>query len=204
LTASKEAIIEYFQLKKGFCIKPRYNIAPAQLIPIIRTPGEIEFLHWGFKPAWMKAETVGNGFINARAETITEKPSFSDALKKRRCLILTDGYYEWKLVGRTKQPYYICRKDRKVFALAGIWEKETCAIITISANAIISPIHERMPVLLSQEAHSLWLDSTCKQNERIASLLMPFPSESLEVYPVSPKVNNVLFDTLDCIRSLHA
>lgn len=199
LTASAESLIQYFKLKKGLYMKPRYNIAPGEFIPLIRTPGEIEFLQWGFKPHWMNQEKVGSGFMNARIEDIQQKPAFREAFQKKRCLIVADGYYEWKLSGRIKQPYYFRYKNQSIFVLAGIWDGDTCAILTTKANTLFSTIHERMPIILPLEAYDSWLKSAFKD---IDSLLALAQNQFLEVYPVSTQVNNTLFEGPDCIRSL--
>lgn len=201
LTASKDSLTQHFGLTKGLVMSPRYNIAPSQLVPVIKTAGEIEFLQWGFKPKWMDAEKIGAGFINARCDTIAEKPAFRTAFQKRRCLIVASGYYEWKLVGRKKQPFYIYQKDAQVFAFAGIWEENTCAILTTEANSLLHPLHARMPLILPLSAYDLWLTKTTDL-QAISSLLVPFPSEPLAFYPVSTKVNYPQFDALECIRSL--
>ena len=116
LTAEIEALTEYFQLTKRIFMKPRYNIAPSELIPVLKTRGELEFLRWGFLPAWQKRDDSNIGFINARSETLLEKPSFRDAFKKRRCLVIADGFYEWKKINRIKQPYYIRQQNHEPFA----------------------------------------------------------------------------------------
>jgi len=202
LTQTAEVIIEHFSLKQGLYMKPRYNVAPGESIPIIRTLGVVDFLQWGFKPSWMEETKAGTGFINVRAETVQIRPAFRDALKKRRCLIILDGYYEWKTIGRLKQPYYIRRKEGAVFAAAGIWENDSCGILTTVANSLLSPIHPRMPLILEKETYQKWLDAKSPIKEIIEIVLTPPSSLPFLSYPVTPKVNNPRFEGLECIQSL--
>lgn len=200
LTVGIETLAKHFELKQGVYLKPRYNIAPSNPIPIIKKPGEIDFLTWGFVARWM-TQKPEKGFINARAETISQKPVFREAFRKRRCLIIMDGYYEWKQLPRLKQPYYIRRKDCAPIALAGIWEGETCAIITTCADPRLLEFHPRMPIILDPNIYSTWLDHSINPTI-IETLLNPFQSEALEIYPVSTRMNDPLFEGLECIRSL--
>lgn len=203
LTASVEGLISHFGLTRSLYMSPRYNIAPQEMIPVIRNSKEVDFLKWGFKPNWFTDPQSEKGFINARSETILEKPSFKRAFEKRRCLIIADGYYEWKIIGRIKQPYYIKRKDSQVFAMAGIWEDESCAILTTDANALIAPFHDRMPVILTEKNYENWLNASSPIQSIIMPLLTPTLSETLQIYPVTTRVNNPNHDSPECIRSLH-
>lgn len=194
-------------------LNPRYNIAPSQLVACVRTnlesrERECTKLKWGLVPSWAKDPSIGNKLINARGETIAEKPAFRKAFKHRRCLVLADGYYEWKREGNTKQPYYIRFKDDRLFAFAGLWERwyqdeanplESCTIITTGPNAVMEPIHHRMPVILSFKDYADWLDPNLENVERVNALLRPFPSEEMEACPVSQLVNNPRNDQPECV-----
>jgi len=190
----------------------RYNIAPSQLVACVRTNSEtterewVE-LQWGLVPSWAKEISIGLKLINARGETVAEKPSFRKAFTHRRCLILADGFYEWKREGTTKQPYYIRMKDHRPFAFAGLWERwekedppiESCSLITIGSNAVMKPIHHRMPVILATMQYAEWLDTSLHETERLNTLLRPFPPEEMEAYPVSLMVNNPRNDYPECV-----
>jgi putative SOS response-associated peptidase YedK len=184
-------------------ISPRYNIAPTQPVAVIPNNDEprLDFFRWGLVPSWAKDLAIGNRMINARAETLNEKPSFRTALKRRRCLILADGFYEWKVSGaaKPKTPVYIRLKTGKVFAFAGLWDiwiapdgpaLHSCAIITTQPNSLVSTIHNRMPVILPEEAYLEWLKPGDVNPVSISRLLVPYPSDKMEAYPVSQAVNN--------------
>jgi putative SOS response-associated peptidase YedK len=193
---------------------PRYNIAPAQsVLTIIDDEGghRAGLLRWGLIPAWAKDPTIGNRMINARAETVAEKPSFRRALQKRRCLVLADGFYEWRKEGRTKTPMFITLKSREPFAFAGLWETwepptgdpvRSCTIITTSPNSLMAAIHDRMPVILPRAAESLWLDRTVTDPQALLPLLAPYAAELMKAYAVSPLVNLPRNDTPACIEPL--
>lgn len=185
-------------------LPPRYNIAPSQLIDCVRANPESQEtewtqLKWGLVPSWAQDPSIGQKMINARAETVNEKPSFRKAFKRQRCLILADGFYEWKREGKMKQPYYIHFADNRPFTFAGLWEHwekdggepvESCAIITTSANALMEPLHHRMPVILDLQDCPVWLDPAVHDDRQLTRLLQPFPVEAMEAYPVSPFINN--------------
>jgi len=193
-------------------LPPRYNIAPSQLIACVRTNPESQEnecvqLKWGLVPSWAKDPSIGHKMINARAETVAEKPSFRKAFQQQRCLILADGFYEWKREGKEKQPYYIHFTDNRAFVFAGVWERwetdsepplESCAIITTGPNALMEPIHHRMPVILHPKDYALWLDLTVHEAPSLASLLQPHPPEHMETYPVSRLMNNPRNDGPTC------
>jgi putative SOS response-associated peptidase YedK len=196
-------------------LAPRYNIAPSQLVACVRTNPEtterewVE-LQWGLVPSWAKEASIGHKLINARGETVAEKPSFRKAFTHRRCLVLADGFYEWKREGTTKQPYYIRMKDHRPFAFAGLWERwekedpaiESCSLITIGPNAVMEPIHHRMPVILATTQYAEWLDVSLHETERLNRLLRPFPPEEMEAYPVSLMVNNPRNDHPECVAPI--
>jgi len=157
---------------------------------------KLEMLHWGLIPSWAKDPEVGNKMINARAETVAEKPSYRKAFKERRCLILADGFYEWQKTDSGKQPFYIRMEDESPFAFAGLWESwqngrkiRSCTIITTSPNEVAAQVHNRMPVILHPEDYEMWLDPDFDERELLTTLLKPFPAEAMEAYPVSRKVN---------------
>ena len=183
-------------------VAPRYNIAPTQPVAVIAN-GEtrvLELFKWGLIPSWAKDPKIGNRMINARAETLAEKPSFRTALKKRRCLILANGFYEWKREGKSKTPMYIQMKDGRPFAFAGLWEAwkspddreawiKSCTIITTEPNDLMSMIHDRMPVILHPRDYAKWLDSTPQTPDQLKLLIKPFPADEMDAYPVSTLVN---------------
>ena len=183
--------------------KARYNVAPSQdVLSVINASDEKHavYLHWGLIPSWTK-ERQGSGIINARSETIQEKPSFRDSFKRRRCLIPADGFYEWKKTGKTKQPYYFQMKDESVFSFAGIWdvwkrdgeEIISCAIITTEPNELLGMVHNRMPVILRAGDVDAWLDEDAGGDE-LQDLLKPFPADYMKSYPVGLAVNNPSVD----------
>lgn len=189
----------------------RFNIAPSQLLAVV-TDGQkrtIEKMKWGLVPSWAKDVSIGNRMINARSETLVEKPSFRNAFQRRRCLILADGFYEWmrKSENRaTSIPYYFQIQDAKPFAFAGLWEiwksplnepLLSCTIITTQANQLVATIHERMPVILDKEACWSWLEPHSTQE--LLEMLVPYPAERMSTHPVSRAVNDPAHDTRDCI-----
>jgi putative SOS response-associated peptidase YedK len=189
---------------------PRYNIAPSQFVATIRQTDARRFARckWGLIPFWAKDPKIGNNLINAKAETLAEKPSFKHALAKRRCLIPADGFYEWKKQGKApSQPIYVRRRDGGLFAFAGLWEEwktpegerlPTCTIITTEPNELISQFHHRMAVILPREAEARWLDPRLSASDALA-LLRPCPAEDLEAFAVSRAVNAPSFDDPSCI-----
>lgn len=179
---------------------PRFNIAPTQ--PVLAIPNddrhEADFFIWGLIPMWAKDPGIGSRLINARAETLAEKPSFRSSLKYKRCLILADGFYEWRPSGKTKLPYFIHMNDRKPFAFAGLWDAwnspdgaqiKTCTIITTEPNELMSLIHNRMPAILHPRDYAKWLDTSPQTPESLAPLIKPYPAEEMSAYPVSTMVN---------------
>ncbi len=179
---------------------PSYNIAPTQEVAAMVEEDEtrkLEMFRWGLIPSWAKDPSIGNKMINARAETVSEKPSFRSAFKKRRCLIVADGFYEWQKTDNGKQPFYVRMKDSSPFAFAGLWEtwdKEgeevrSCSIITTDANDLMNEIHHRMPVILPPETYGVWLDRGFEEREAFSNMLRPYPSDEMEAYPVSRRVN---------------
>lgn len=205
----KEAFANYI-LPSMFA--PRYNIAPSQPILAIPNDGKNmgDFFAWGLIPMWAKDPSIGNRLINARGETVAEKPSFRGSFKYKRCLILADGFYEWKAGAgkKPKTPYFIHMQDRKPFAFAGLWDSwespdgssiKTCAIITTEPNELMAPIHNRMPVILHPRDHAKWLDSSPQTPERLFPLIKPFPAEAMSAYPVSTLVNKPDYDSPELV-----
>lgn len=182
---------------------PRFNIAPTQPVLAIPNDGKnkADFFLWGLIPSWSKDPSIANKLINARGETIAEKPSFRGGFKYKRCLILTDGFYEWKVQEGTKvkTPYFIHMQDREPFAFAGLWDEwqspngdalRTCTIITINPNELMSTLHNRMPVILDKVNYAEWLDPAPRTPESLFHLIQPFPADSMSAYPVSTMVNS--------------
>jgi putative SOS response-associated peptidase YedK len=206
LHSAPEEIEERFEVEpEEDLLDPRYNIAPTQTVPVIRSgqsgsgPRQMAGCRWGLIPYWAKDPKIGNNLINAKAETIAEKPSFKQAFSKRRCLIPADGFYEWQKRGKgPSQPVYIRRRDGSLFAFAGLWETwkapegdliETCTIITVEPNELISKIHHRMAAILSPDDEAAWIDPKSKSDD-LQRMLRPYDSELLEAIPVSRAVNS--------------
>ena len=193
---------------------PRYNVAPQQPVPVIgrSETGTRSFslVRWGLVPWWASAPDVGARAINARAESLAVKPMFRDAFRERRCWVIADGFYEWWRDGRTRQPWRFAMRDRRPFAFAGLWERWqgpdgeplfTCAIVTTAANPAVSPVHDRMPVILGRGERDRWLDGDA-QPDALAALLRPWPGADLEGYAVARLVNSVANDGPACIEPL--
>lgn len=192
--------------------EPSYNIAPTQEVAgIISRNGarQVVRLRWGLIPSWSKDPEIGNRMINARAETLAQKPSFAKIFRRQRCLIIADGFYEWQSTGSTKVPMYVHLRSDKPFGFAGlysIWHADehtsvtTCTIITTNANALLAPIHNRMPVIIRPEGRKLWLDEDVQDPEELQPLLVPYKPDEMEAYPVSRMVNSPANNTADCIK----
>lgn len=211
LITDAQALVDFFEVHNSLAITPRYNIAPSQEVPVVRsdTVGrELALLRWGLIPHWAKDEKIGYKMINARAETVADKPSFRHSFRRQRCLIPATGFYEWKQIKGVKQPYNIRIGKGALFAFAGLWAfwksaggqgVESCAIIVTEANEAISPIHDRMPVILSPADYKRWLDPTITDPERLEPLLRPCPAGWMNSYPVSRKVGSPKNDSPDCV-----
>ena len=197
-------------------LAPRYNIAPSQPVTAVRIPPgggerEVALLRWGLIPSWAKDPFLGNRMINARAETAAGKPAFRSAIRRRRCLVPASGFYEWKRTNGRKQPFYIRRRDGKLFAIAGLWETwvepggaavESCALLTTSANELLVPIHDRMPVIVPPADYDLWLSPEVRDPGELSRLFRPSPSEEMTAFPVGTAVNNPKTDSPDLIKPL--
>lgn len=184
----------------GFEHSPRYNVAPTQpVLTVINREGrQPEYMRWGLIPSWAKDPSIGARMINARGETVAQKPSFRNALQRRRCLVLADGFYEWQKAGRGRRPMRIVLKSREPFAFAGLWESwrnpegdaiRSCTIVTTEANELLRPVHERMPVILPPELEEFWLDTDVTDSAALTDVLSPYPDASMEYYEVSTLVN---------------
>ena len=214
LTAPSESLAEMLPgLEITDEISPRYNIAPTQEVAVVPNNGEnrMEYFRWGLIPSWAKDPKIGNRMINARSETLAEKPSFRTAFKRRRCLVLADGYYEWRAEGGRgpKTPYYIRMESEKPFAFAGLWESwrqagedtslQSCTIITCQPNGMLERIHHRMPVILEQEEYDVWLNPEEQAPAQLNHLLQPYVAEEMTAYPVTRLVNQPKNDSRECI-----
>ena len=194
-------------------MQPDYNIPPGVDIWAVRTPdssdeAEVAQLRWGLVPHWAKDPKIGNRMINARSETAAEKPAFRTAFRKRRCLIPADGFFEWKRNGKSKTPYFIHLQDKQPFAMAGLWERwtspdgselDSCTILTISPNSLMQELHDRMPVILSNENIHSWLNKNTPLEE-LHRLTAAFPAEKMKAYPVSPLVNSPRNNGPECLE----
>ncbi len=196
-------------------ITPRYNIAPTQPVAVVPNDGKnrLDFYNWGLLPGWAKDPAMGSRMINARSETLAEKPAFRSAFRRRRCLVLADGFFEWqKQAGsKAKIPTYIRLSSEKPFAFAGLWEQWnsidgstilSCTIITTEPNEMMKGIHNRMPVILPEDAYQSWLDPAEKQPDQLSALLQPYPAELMAAYPVSTLVNNPRNDLPQCVAPI--
>jgi putative SOS response-associated peptidase YedK len=216
LSSPTDLLADLLELDSVPELAPRYNIAPTQEAAVVRVTGEtgarsLDLLRWGLIPFWAKDPGIGNRMINARAETVAEKPSYRASFKRKRCLVPADGFYEWQATGGRKQPFYFRFEGGGPFALAGLWDRwekgegepvETFTILTTEPNEVVAPVHKRMPVILDREGMATWLDPAIEDAERLTPLLGPFPTSGMEAYPVSTYVNSPGNDTPRCIEPL--
>ena len=194
-------------------LQSNYNVAPTQEVPaVVAGDGgrRLETLRWGLIPSWADDPGIGARMINARSETVAEKPSFRRAFKERRCLIPADGFYEWQKTNGAKQPYYIRMRSGHPFAFAGLWETwngdeseiRSCTILTTNPNELVGEIHNRMPVILPPEVYELWLDPDVRETDHLLPLLAPYPAGEMQAYPVSRRVNSPSNNEPGCIESV--
>ena len=218
LTATFEEIISRFDIQSFMeeeLYSPSFNIAPSHSVLAVINDGKsnrMGFLKWGLVPPWAKDVTIGNKMINARAETISEKPSFRNAFKKKRCIVIADSFYEWKRhEDKTKTPMRIKLKSNELFAMAGIWEGwkssdgktlYTCSVITTVPNDLMKDIHDRMPVILKREDEKIWLDPEISDTTRLKPLLVPFDENEMETYEVSSLVNSPKNNSIELIQKI--
>jgi putative SOS response-associated peptidase YedK len=204
-------IAESFGVAPALETQPRYNIAPTQDIVAIRSNGSthMDLLRWGLIPAWAKDESIGSRMINARAETLAEKPSFRGLLRGRRCLVVADGFYEWQTEGKNKTPMYITLQEGQPFAFAGLWDLwkspdgrqvQSCTIITTEPNELMASIHNRMPAILRPKTYEDWLNPQLRDEQVLTHLLQPYPAELMKARAVSKLVNNPRNDTAEILN----
>jgi putative SOS response-associated peptidase YedK len=213
LSRRKQIIAEHFHAGSGEeDWQPRYNIAPAQPVPIIRQNTkeprrEFSLVRWGLIPSWANDASGAARMINARSETVATTPAFRDALKFRRCLLPADGFYEWKKAGKIRQPYCFEIEEGGLFAFAGLWDRwkdpsgkwiKSCSILTTTPNALAATVHDRMPVILNPDAYDLWLDPGMTDVDGASELLKPYDARLMRGFPVSSRVGNVANDDAEC------
>jgi putative SOS response-associated peptidase YedK len=197
-----EAVKRTFALDLMPELAPRYNIAPTQSVPAVRVAEEgrrtLVMLHWGLVPHWAKERAIGNRMINARCETLAEKPAYRDAFRRRRCLVLADGWYEWQPAPGGKQPWFVRLRDPRPIAFAGLWERwkdpagellESCTIVTTDASESIRKIHDRMPVVLPEQSWDRWMDPAYSDTDALSKTLGPYDPKALKAWTVSRQVN---------------
>lgn len=215
VTVSASVLASVFDLDLPLQFEPRYNVAPTQVVPVIRTgrSGRREWApcRWGLIPAWAKDPAIGNRMINARSETAADKASFRRALAVRRCLIPADGFYEWAKTPGGKQPYHLRFSDRRVFSLAGLWERwdkgpdgpvDSFTILTTAPNAVAAAVHDRMPVIVAPDDRDDWLDPAPLAADRREKIFAPFPADGMKAVPVSKRVNSPANDDPECLEEL--
>ena len=207
---------EVFKLLSVPPLEPRYNLAPTQDAAVIRESAKsgqrvLRLLRWGLIPYWAKDPTIGNRMINARSETLLEKPAFESAFRHRRCLVPADGFYEWQKTGGKKQPYYLRMEDGHIFAFAALWERwqdeghrpiETFTVITTEPNTLVEPIHNRMPVILARDRYDEWLNPHNNDTAELSDLLTPYPAVAMTAYPVSTFVNSPQNEGAECVSPI--
>ncbi len=213
LSRRKEVLAEHFGADfADLDWEPRYNIAPTQPVPVIRHDDRgptllASLMRWGLIPTWAADPAIGARTINARSETAASKPSFREPLRKQRCLVLADGFYEWQRAASGKRPFCFEVADSRLFEFAGRWDRwsgpngqvvESCTILTTTPNLLLADVHDRMPVILPTEHHGCWLDPTMQDVASVVSLLKPFDSKLMKRYPVSTRVNLVANDDPEC------
>jgi putative SOS response-associated peptidase YedK len=217
----QQFLFDLGDLPADLALAPRYNVAPTQTVAAVRqSPAggrrQLGLFRWGLIPSWAKEAKMAAPLVNARAETVAEKPAFRSALARRRCLVLADGYLEWQKVGKEKRPLYYRMKDERPFAFAGLWERwrgpdggkgegdageplESCTIITTEANELAKAVHDRMPVILHPSDYDVWLNPAQNDSQQVLKLLKPYAAEEMKAEPVSMRVNNVRNDDAACL-----
>tara|TARA_R110002073_G_scaffold323204_2_gene500422 strand:+ start:88676 stop:89359 length:684 start_codon:yes stop_codon:yes gene_type:complete len=212
LTSPDELVQEFGLGELPFSLKPRYNIAPSNEVPVVVADDDgptLRLLRWGLVPSWVKLTRSTKRPINARAETVHEKPSFREAFERRRCLVCADGFYEWKREGSRRMPFFMHRRDGRPLSFAGVWERhvgddgtssDSFAMLTTSANELMAPIHHRMPIVIARDARARWLSSETQTRSALEDLLVAPPTEDYELFQVSETVNSVANDSASCLR----
>jgi putative SOS response-associated peptidase YedK len=216
ITSAPEAIRALFRYLEKPDFPPRYNVAPTQPVPIIRIEGGVRrfaLVRWGLIPSWVKDPRSLSLLINARGETVNEKPAFQNAMRRRRCLFPADGFYEWKADGARRRPYFVRPREGGPIAFAGLWETwsgpngeevETACIVTTRANRILAPIHDRMPVVIAPDGFDLWLDTARVDAVTAAALIVPAPDDLFETYEISTAVNRTANDSAALIEPIES
>jgi putative SOS response-associated peptidase YedK len=216
LSAPADLVDDLFALDQPPELAARFNIAPTQKAPVVlrskeQTERHLDDFRWGLIPFWAKDRSLGDRMINARSETVAEKPAFRASFKKRRCLVVADGLYEWQPTGGPKQPYYFRLKSKQPFAMAGLWDVwdkseegpiQTFTILTTGPNELLEPVHHRMPVILQASDYDTWLDPEIQDSSRLSELLVSFPASEMEGYPVSTYVNNPANQGPRCVEPI--
>lgn len=216
ITVTMEELMLYYHIEESSSPwhQPRYNVAPGQSIPAIVHDGKrnrLGELKWGLVPAWADDPKIGYTMINARAETAASRPAFREPFRRKRCIVPADGFYEWMVTGRDKQPIRFVLKSRSLFSMAALYDTwrapdgtklSTCTILTTDPNDKVSPVHNRMPVILRPEDEAVWLNRDLGDPSRLQALLKPYPSEEMEAYPVGAAVGNVRNDDASLIEPL--
>lgn len=218
LTAKERYLRDHFDLDEDPAWTPRWNIAPTQLVPIVRQKSassrrSFDLVRWGLIPSWAKDASISTKTINAMSETAADKPAFRDALRLRRCLIPANSFYEWQAIGsKHKQPFSIGMADDSVFAFAGLWESwvsakgdviETCTILTTTPNFLVADVHRRMPAILKRDDYGRWLDLSIKTPSAVSACLAPFDAALMKKYPVSTRVNRPENDDDECAQEIN-
>ena len=217
LSAPSDLIEDLLELEESIELQPRFNIAPTQEAPVVlrrdsSAVRRLETLRWGLVPFWAKDRSIGDRMINARSETVVEKPAFRASFKRKRCLVIADGFYEWQATGGPKQPFYFRLTSGEPFAMAGLWDQwdksadgsclETFTILTTEPNSAVEPVHKRMPVILKRADHDTWLDPEYQDTDRLQELLVPYPHTEMEGIPVSTYVNNPANQGPQCVEPI--
>lgn len=215
LSSPSDLLSDLFELEETLELGPRYNIAPSQEAAVVRSTEKgrtLSLLRWGLVPFWAKDPEIGNRMINARSETVQEKPSFRTSFRRKRCLVAATGFYEWQATDGRKQPWYFGLRDGGPFAMAGLWDRwdkgdsplESFTILTTEPNELVAQAHRRMPVMLAPASYDAWLDTSNEQTDDLLPLLAPFDADAMEGYPVSTFVNSPANDSPRCIEPLSA
>ncbi len=214
LSTPGAAVAELLELEQDLELAPRYNIAPTQESAVVRLDGgrrSLEHLRWGLIPYWASEPGIGNRMINARSETVADKPAFRDSFRRRRCLVPADGFFEWRRTPAGKQPYLFRLTGGEPFAFAGLWDRwvphdgppiESFTILTTRPNELVEALHDRMPVILPPAQHGLWLDPRQSDRARLTDVLQPFPAGEMTAFPVSTAVNRPAHDEPACVAPL--
>lgn len=213
LSTPGDEIAEVFGLTESLELEPRFNIAPTQPAPVIRVADGSRvaaMCRWGLIPSWAKDTSIGSRLINARGETVFEKPAYRDSFEHRRCLVVADGFYEWRRLGGHKQPYYFSRSTGEPFAMAGLWDRwrqgderlETFTVVTTDANREVARVHDRMPVMLSPADWPLWMNPENRGDKAVRRLMRPAADASLATRPVSTFVNSPANDSSHCVEAV--